>query len=146
MWLFGWWRRFWRRIELLGASGASIDLAELKEIAESSPITKYVNLLLLEMARGSIDEVMLSKSMPLPRSRLDPDAQVPTFESVVNRLKVLAALDPVIYQQPKEGRFELRVGSDPLAMHVRFVDTGPERSVHLRMEWLERPPPPRKLG
>ncbi|MDM8005115.1 MAG: hypothetical protein QUV05_03040 [Phycisphaerae bacterium] len=138
MWPFGWWRRFWRRIGLLG-DGASIDLAELKELGESSPTKKYVNLLLLEMAKGSIDELTLSRSMPLPRSKLDPNAQIPTFESMVNRLKVLAALDPVIYQHPKEGRIELTIGSDPVAVHVRFVDTGPERSVHLRMEWLESP-------
>jgi len=136
MWPFGGWKRLkrgLRRLWRLGDSRMSIDLDELTELAEITPTKKYVNLLLLAMARDDVREVVLTSSRPLPPSKIYPGAEIPPFESVVNRLKVVANLDPVIYQHPKEGRIELTIGSDPVAVHVRFVDTGPERSVHLRM-------------
>jgi hypothetical protein len=120
--------------------GDSIDLEEVRNAQEKNPTKIYINLLFLEMIRGNVREFTLSKSIPLPPSKLQPKAEVPTFESVVNRLKVMASLDPVIYQQPREGLIELTLGSHAVVIiHMRFVDQAPNRSVHLRLERLDSP-------
>lgn len=139
---FGGWKRLRRKLRRLWRAcneHESIDLEEWKELEETSPTKKYVNWLLLEMTKAGVTELILNSSRPLPPSKLMPDAEIPTFESVTNRLKVMANLDPVIYQQPVEGRLDLTIGSHPVAVHLRFVDTAPDRSVHLRAEWLDPP-------
>lgn len=146
---FGRWRRLRRRLRRLwrlGDPGDSIDLEELKELAERSPTKKYVNLLLLVMAKNDVREVVLRSSRPLPPLRINREEEIPAFQSVVNRLKVMAALDPVIYHQPKEGKIELTIGASDTVIHLRFEDTAPDRCVHLRLEWLDEPVPPSRLA
>jgi hypothetical protein len=119
-----------------------ITLDDIKELAESSPTKKYLNLLMWQMVRQDLAELTLWQMQRLPVPEHCTPSELPPFASVVNRLKVMAGLDPVIYQQPKEGRIELRIGGRPLIFHARFVDIGSERSVHIRLERLDGPVPP----
>ena len=146
MWPFGWWRRFWRHIESLGDPRESIDLEELKAMACRHPATQYVSCYILRMARQNLTELLLVQSEPLPQVAYYTDPDLPSFESVVNRLKVMASLDPVIFHHPKEGKLEFNIGGSDAVIHVRFNDTTPDRSVHLRLEWLDEPPAPGRLA
>lgn len=146
MWPFGWWKRFWRRIELLTDSRDFVDLQELIESQKRHPTLQYLNGLLMRMSKGEFSEVLLCSSRPLPQVELVPGTKMPTFVKVINRLKVMTNLRLVICRPPKEGKIELTIHGRDAVLHVRFNDTAPDRSVHLRLEWLDEPPPPTKLG
>jgi hypothetical protein len=150
MWPFGRWRRRksggWG-LGGLTSRGDSLDLDDITELAEKNPTKTYTSLLMWEMAQQDVVELILWQSQPLPSVGQWEFPDWPSFESVVNRFKVMASLDPVIYHQPKEGRIELGIdrrgeGLETAIIHVRFSDTAPDRSVHLRLEWPENPAKP----
>lgn len=60
--------------------------------------------------------------MPVVTVIDDPDFSLADFAHVVNRLKVMAKLDPVQYKHPVEGLIEVNVRGDPVDVCVHFDD------------------------
>ena len=117
-----------------------ISLDDLRDLVETSPVKRYVNLLLLDL--GGSDEgasCTLSKSRSLPSlTGYKWEEELPPFEKVRNRLKVMADLDPVTFQEPVKGHFKMQIGARPCIAHVDFDDGADDPTVNLRLEWTER--------
>jgi hypothetical protein len=108
-----------------------IDLNTLIEAAADNPVKRYVNLLIMDMVAREIAERTFSEA-ELPPGFEDFDDTLPQFAVVVNRLKVMSGLDPVMYKMPREGRIELVVQGVPLDAFTRFDDI--ERTVSIRIQ------------
>jgi len=102
-----------------------IDLNELKELSEASPAKAWVNLFLLHMCRDSVGSLTLQRSKGIPPIPLEEE--VPSggfdFDRIVNRLKVLAGLDPVIYKKPRKGSISLCIAGTWYQVNATFVDS-----------------------
>ncbi|NLX22984.1 MAG: hypothetical protein GXY55_15125 [Phycisphaerae bacterium] len=111
-----------------------INWKEFGLLVETNPTKIYVNCLILHLYDGDRHPCVLRPSEPLPEvPHYDLDEQ-PPIQRVVNRLKVMAGLDPVHFPQPRDGRIELQIRVAKCFLHVRFNDTGPDPSVTLRLE------------
>ena len=112
-----------------------IDLDDLKDITEANPVKTYTNLLLLHMADHDIRELTLRQSSPLPVPELWQFQETPDLKPVINRLKIMSNLDPVIYPEIKHSRIQMWVRSlGEITIHTSFDDTAEDPSVQLRME------------
>jgi hypothetical protein len=88
---------------------ADIDLDELKELANRNPAAVWVNLLLLHMYKSNLESFTLKKSegIPLiPHRDEVPEGEL-DFTKIINRLKVMSGLDPVVYKEQHEGKISL---------------------------------------
>lgn len=121
-----------------------IDLDDLQSLVESSPVKRYVNILLLDLAKTGEDALCtLSKSHPLPSPAFCTwEEEIPPFEKVRNRLKVMAGVDPVVSHEPVKGRIELSIGVRPCIIHTEFDDRPEDPRVYLHLEWLQPEPGP----
>jgi len=45
------------------------------------------------------------------------------FDRIINRLKVLAGLDPVIYKEPRKGKISLRIHGTWYHLDITFTDS-----------------------
>jgi hypothetical protein len=132
-----------RSVEEKLQAGDSVDLDELGELVDTTPVKSYLNLLLIEMAGHGEEELMLRQSTPLPWPEGYDEEELPAFSTVINRLKVMSGLDPVIYHAPREGKIEeigIRLQDDKMhsfALRTRFDDISGDRTVHLRLERLD---------
>ena len=128
------WSLFRRKNTL---NGVPIECA-----AGSSPATQYVNMLLYGMFQNGVGSRILRRSEPLlplaaPGSALQP----PPLDAVVNRIKVMAGLNPVIYSTPAEGTIRLTIGETECRVFCRFDDSTDDRCT-VRMESKETAQPP----
>jgi hypothetical protein len=102
-----------------------IDLNALKELREASPAKVWVNLLLLHMCRNSVSSLTLQRSKGIPPIPLEEE--VPPggfdFDRIINRLKVLAALDPVAYKEPRKGKISLCIHGTWYDLETTFTDS-----------------------
>jgi len=102
-------------------------------IIETNPTKIYLNSLILNMFRAGTVSCMLIESEPMPQIP-DYDKEMPTFEHLMNRLKVLCQLDPVRYPLPKQGKVELMLSNHIYFLHASFDDCAADRSVEIRLE------------
>jgi hypothetical protein len=105
----------------------SIDCGELRAVPSCSPARTWVNLFLLHMYKDDIDVFPLQKSKgipPLPPIMEDdlPSGEL-SFDSILNRLKVLSGLDPVQFKEPKHGSVSLVVSGKSVAVETTFCDS-----------------------
>jgi len=102
-----------------------IDLNALKELQEASPAKAWVNLFLLHMCRDSVSSLTLQRSKGIPPIPLEEE--VPPggfdFDRIINRLKVLAGLDPVIYKEPRKGKISLCIQGTWYHLDTTFTDS-----------------------
>ncbi len=103
--------------------GGEIDLDE-------SPVVKLCNVMLVQAVRGGAEELRLDPRDPLPvRARVGGiwkglmDLPVDFMPRLINRLKVMAGLDPCNRAKAQEGRFQVmmqprnlqfRISTEPL--------------------------------
>ncbi|MFC1766214.1 GspE/PulE family protein, partial [Planctomycetota bacterium] len=101
---------------------ASIDLDELKELSESNPVKKLLNLVLLQAIRDKASDVHFEpfENEFKMRYRIDgvlyemipPPRYIATALS--SRIKVMADLDIAERRLPQDGRISLTVGGKPV--------------------------------
>jgi len=103
----------------------SIDLDELKELYERFPVKVWVNYLLLHMSRSHIESLTLSRSQGIPSIPLEdrvPEGAL-DFAKIINRLKVMSGLDPVVFTTQRKGKIPLMVGGTDYTVTTTFIDS-----------------------
>jgi type IV pilus assembly protein PilB len=121
--------------------GESIDLDELRSMAESSPVKKLVNLVLLQAIRDKASDVHFEPFEDEFKMRYRIDGvlfeMVPPPKHVAmaisSRIKVMANLDIAERRVPQDGRIELLVEGRPVDLRVSVLPTIFGESVVLRV-------------
>ena len=121
--------------------GESIDLETLKDAADSNPVRKLVNLVLLQAIKDKASDIhfepfedefkiryridgILYEMMP-PPSHIAP--------AISSRIKVMANLDIAERRIPQDGRIELSVNNQPIDLRVSVLPTMFGESVVMRV-------------
>ncbi len=121
--------------------GESIDLETLKEAADSNPVRKLINLVLLQAIKDKASDIhfepfedefkmryridgVLYEMMP-PPSHIAP--------AISSRIKVMANLDIAERRMPQDGRIELNVNNQPIDLRVSVLPTMFGESVVMRV-------------
>ncbi|UCC21970.1 MAG: Flp pilus assembly complex ATPase component TadA [Planctomycetota bacterium] len=119
----------------------SIDLDELKELSESNPVKKLLNLVLLQAIRDKSSDIHFEpfENEYKMRYRIDgvlyemvpPPKYIATALS--SRIKVMADLDIAERRLPQDGRISLTVQGKPVDLRVSVLPTMFGESVVLRV-------------
>ena len=121
--------------------GESIDLDDLKDMVESTPVKKLLNLVLLQAIRDKASDIhfepfedefklryridgVLYEMVPPPRH---------IAMAIASRIKVMANLDIAERRVPQDGRIELVVGGNPVDLRVAVLPTMFGESVVMRI-------------
>ncbi len=120
---------------------ASIDLEELKELAESNPVKKLLNLVLLQAIRDKASDIHFEPFENEYKMRYRIDGilyeMVPPPKHIAvalsSRIKVMASLDIAERRLPQDGRIPLVVGGNPVDLRVSVLPTMFGESVVLRI-------------
>jgi type IV pilus assembly protein PilB len=120
---------------------ASIDLEVLKDAADSNPVRKLINLVLLQAIKDKASDIhfepfeeefkmryridgVLYEMMP-PPNHIAP--------AIASRIKVMANLDIAERRMPQDGRIELNVNNQPIDLRVSVLPTMFGESVVMRV-------------
>ncbi|NOX57629.1 MAG: Flp pilus assembly complex ATPase component [Planctomycetes bacterium] len=121
--------------------GQSIDLEDLKELAESNPVKKLLNLVLLQAIRDKASDIHFEPFEDEFKMRYRIDGvlyeMVPPpkhiASAIASRVKVLASLDIAERRLPQDGRIELQMQGNPIDLRVSILPTMFGESVVLRV-------------
>lgn len=119
----------------------SIDLDDLREMAQSNPVKKLVNLVLLQAIRDQASDVHFEPFEDEFKMRYRIDGvlfeMVPPPKyvamAIASRIKVMANLDIAERRVPQDGRIELLVEGRPVDLRVSVLPTMFGESVVLRV-------------
>jgi hypothetical protein len=104
---------------------------------ESADRIDYVDALLAHMLRKSLFSLRIASTEPLPRIGTDTEqaASRANHQAVINRLKVMSRLNPIIYSTPVQGKIEIPLGAHILVYETHFDDkaTPPYCLINLRV-------------
>jgi len=125
----------------LEGRGESIDLDELKEAAESNPVKKLLNLVLLQAIRDKASDIHFEPFEDEFKMRYRIDGvlyeMVPPPRhiamAIASRIKVMANLNIAERRLPQDGRIELMVGGNPVDLRVAVLPTMFGESVVMRV-------------
>ncbi len=121
--------------------GDSIDLAELKEIADLNPVKKLLNLVLLQAIKEKASDIHFEPFEDEFKMRYRIDGVLyemvppPRYVALAisSRVKVMANLDIAERRLPQDGRIELLVKGAPIDLRVSVLPTMFGESVVLRI-------------
>ncbi len=119
----------------------SIDLDEVKELADSSPVKKLLNLVLLQAIRDQAADIHFEPFENEFKMRYRIDGvlyeMVPPPKHIAvalsSRIKVMAELDIAERRLPQDGRIPLVVGGNSVDLRVSILPTMFGESVVLRI-------------
>ncbi|MFC1739041.1 GspE/PulE family protein [Planctomycetota bacterium] len=119
----------------------SIDLDELKELSESNPVKKLLNLVLLQAIRDKASDIHFEPFENEYKMRYRIDGvlyeMVPPPKHIAaalsSRIKVMADLDIAERRLPQDGRISLTVKGNPVDLRVSVLPTMFGESVVLRV-------------
>ena len=121
--------------------GESIDLDSIKEAADSNPVRKLINLVLLQAIKDKASDIHFEpfEDEFKMRYRIDgvlyemmpPPAHIAAALS--SRIKVMANLDIAERRVPQDGRIELNVNNQPIDLRVSVLPTMFGESVVMRV-------------
>jgi len=119
----------------------SIDLDELKELSESNPVKKLLNLVLLQAIRDKASDIHFEPFEDEYKMRYRIDGvlyeMVPPPKYIAaalsSRIKVMADLDIAERRMPQDGRISLTVQGNPIDLRVSVLPTMFGESVVLRV-------------
>ncbi|MGA2915981.1 MAG: ATPase, T2SS/T4P/T4SS family [Sedimentisphaerales bacterium] len=119
----------------------SIDLSELKELAESNPVKKLLNLVLLQAIKDKASDIHFEPFEDEFKMRYRIDGvlyeMVPPPKHIAvalsSRIKVMANLDIAERRLPQDGRIPLTVAGNPIDLRVSILPTMFGESVVLRV-------------
>jgi len=121
--------------------GESIDLETIKEAADSNPIRRLVNMVLLQAIRDRASDIHFEPFEKEFKIRYRIDGllyeMVPPPKSIAmaiaSRIKVMANLDIAERRLPQDGRIELLINNQPIDLRVSVLPTMFGESVVLRV-------------
>ena len=119
----------------------SIDLDELKELSESNPVKKLLNLVLLQAIRDKASDIHFEPFENEYKMRYRIDGvlyeMIPPPKYIAaalsSRIKVMANLDIAERRLPQDGRISLAVQGNPVDLRVSVLPTMFGESVVLRV-------------
>ena len=119
----------------------SIDLDIVKEAADSNPVRKLINLVLLQAIKDKASDIHFEpfEEEFKMRYRIDgvlyemmpPPAHISA--AISSRIKVMANLDIAERRVPQDGRIELNVNNQPIDLRVSVLPTMFGESVVMRV-------------
>ena len=125
----------------LAKRGESIDLETIKDAADSNPVRKLVNLVLLQAIKDKASDIHFEpfETEFKMRYRIDgvlyemmpPPAHI--APAISSRIKVMANLDIAERRLPQDGRIELNVNNQPIDLRVSVLPTMFGESVVMRV-------------
>ncbi len=121
--------------------GESIDLDELKELADSNPVKKLLNLVLLQAIKEKASDIHFEPFEGEYKMRYRIDGvlyeMVPPPRhiamAIASRIKVMANLNIAERRLPQDGRIELVVAGNPVDLRVAVLPTMFGESVVMRV-------------
>ena len=121
--------------------GESIDLEELKQLADSNPVKRLLNLVLLQAIRDKASDIHFEPFEDEFKMRYRIDGvlyeMVPPPKyiamAIASRIKVMANLDIAERRLPQDGRIELQVSGNPVDLRVSVLPTLFGESVVMRV-------------
>ena len=132
--------------ELAAAAAAAgkdgvTDLTSIEALAESAPVRKLLNMMLLLAIRDGASDIHFEPFETEFRIRLKADGvlqeMVPPPKhlafAITTRIKVMANLDIAERRLPQDGRIELSVGGHPVDLRVSVLPTLFGESVVMRV-------------
>jgi type IV pilus assembly protein PilB len=121
--------------------GQSIDLDDLREMMDSAPVVKLLNLVLLQAIKDKASDIHFEPFEDEFKMRYRIDGVL--YEMVApgkhisvalaSRIKVMANLDIAERRLPQDGRIELTVAGAPVDLRVSVLPTMHGESVVLRV-------------
>ena len=100
----------------------------LEDAVPASPAVVYVNYILFEMTESHMQKRVLRTSEPLTAiTILGNTVAPPPLDVVVNRLKVMTGLNPVIYPTQVEGSLIVWVKGEDHTFTCQFDDNSDNR-------------------
>jgi len=125
----------------LDSRGDSIDLDTIMEVAESNPVKRLVNMVLLEAIKNRASDIhfepfeaefkmryridgLLYEMLPPPKS---------IALAIASRIKVMANLDIAERRKPQDGRIQLVVNGQPVDLRVSVLPCTFGESVVMRV-------------
>ncbi len=121
--------------------GESVDLDELKELAQSNPVKRLLNLVLLQAIKDKASDVHFEPFEDEFKMRYRMDGVLyemippPRYiaMAIASRIKVMANLDIAERRLPQDGRIELTVSGNPVDLRVAVLPTMFGESVVMRV-------------
>lgn len=113
------------------ASGGAIDLTSVENLADSAPVRKLLNMVLLLAIKDHASDIHFEPFEDEFRIRIKADGvlyeMVPPPRhlafAITTRIKVMANLDIAERRLPQDGRIELTVGGHPVDIRVSVLPT-----------------------
>src|SRR3954466_2720198 len=122
-------------------SGKPLELADVEALADSAPVRKLLNMVLLLAIKDHASDVHFEPFEDEFRIRIKADGVL--FEmvppprhlafAITTRIKVMATLDFAEPRLPQDGRIELTVGGHPVDLRVSVLPTMFGESVVMRV-------------
>jgi type IV pilus assembly protein PilB len=125
----------------LADAGKPMELADVEALADSAPVRKLLNMVLLLAIKDHASDVHFEPFEDEFRIRIKADGVL--FEmvppprhlafAITTRIKVMANLDIAERRLPQDGRIELTVGGHPVDLRVSVLPTMFGESVVIRI-------------
>ena len=123
------------------AEGGTVDLTSVEALADSAPVRKLLNMVLLLAIKDHASDLHFEPFEDEFRIRIKADGvlyeMVPPPRhlafAITTRIKVMANLDIAERRLPQDGRIELNVGGHPVDLRVSVLPTMFGESVVMRV-------------
>ncbi len=121
--------------------GESVDLDELKGLADANPVKRLLNLVLLQAIKDKASDIHFEPFEDEFKMRYRIDGvlydMIPPPKyiamAIASRVKVMSHLDIAERRLPQDGRIELSVGGNPVDLRVAVLPTMFGESVVMRV-------------
>ena len=129
-------------MELIEGGKNLANLEDEAQLAESSPVKKLVNLILLQAIRDRAADIHLEpfEKVFKVRQRIDgvlyeikPPPPPHLANAIASRIKVMSGLDIAERRMPQDGRIELNVGGKPVDIRVSTLPVVNGEAVVMRI-------------
>jgi type IV pilus assembly protein PilB len=126
---------------ILGGKGKALDLSDPQAVANSAPVVKLLNLILLQAIKAQSSDIHFEpfENEFKVRYRVDGilyEMQSPPLQlalALITRIKVLSNLDISETRLPQDGRILLAIGGKPVDLRISTLPTMFGESVVMRV-------------